>query len=174
MSSRSPFEKFAVATIQGIGSISSIVIHTLIFAASFGIVLFGFLPLDRMLLVLTTILSLEAIYLSLFIQMSVNINSQTIEEVSVDVGAIQKDIDEIQEDVEEIGEDVGEIQEDVDEIQKDVDELQEDVEEIGEDVDEMAVDEKKEEGIHSEHEKTLAIIQADLRKLLEDIDKLKR
>ena len=166
MKPRSPFEKFAISTTQWIGSVPSIIIHTLIFAASFGVVFLGFLPLDRMLLVLTTILSLEAIYLSLFIQMSVNINSQTIQEVSVDVDEIQKDIDEIQEDVEEMSEDVGEIQKDVDEIQEDVDEIQEDV-------GEMSEDEKNETTIHTEHERTLATIQADLRKLLEDIERLK-
>jgi peptidoglycan hydrolase CwlO-like protein len=64
------------------------------------------------LLVLTTAVSLEAIYLALFIQMTVNKNTKSladveedIEEIAVDVEGIEKDIDEIQEDVEEIEKD---------------------------------------------------------------------
>ena len=59
---------------------------------------------DRMLLVLTTIVSLEAIYLSLFIQMTVNYTTQSIEEVESDIDEIQEDIQEMQEDVEEMNE----------------------------------------------------------------------
>src|SRR5690606_11836255 len=84
---------------------------------------------DEMLLTLTTIVSLEAIYLAIFIQMSVNKNSKDIEEIQEDVEEIQEDIEEMQEDVEEIQEDVEEIQEDVEEIQEDVEELQEELEE---------------------------------------------
>jgi len=82
----------------------------------------GFLGVDwdEILLVLTTVVSLEAIYLAIFIQMSVNRSVESLQEVGQDVEEIQKDVDEIQKDVDEI-------QEDVDEIQKDVDEIQEDV-----------------------------------------------
>lgn len=51
-----------------------------------------------MLLILTTIVSLEAIYLSIFIQMSINKNNEVIEIIQEDVGEIQEDIDEIQDD----------------------------------------------------------------------------
>jgi hypothetical protein len=65
-----------------------------------------------MLLVLTTIVSLEAIYLSIFIQMTVNKNTYDIE-------MIQDDVDEIQEDIEDIEQDIGEIQKDVVDINED-------------------------------------------------------
>ena len=65
-----------------------------------------------MLLILTTIVSLEAIYPSIFIQMTVKRNIQTIE-------IIQEDVGEIQEYIEDIGEDIDVIQKDVDEIQDD-------------------------------------------------------
>lgn len=109
-----------------IGSVASLIVHTILFAFCFIIVLLG-APLDRVLLVLTTIVSLEAIYLAIFIQMSVNKNTADIDE-------IQEDVEEIAEDVDEIQKDIDEIQEDVDEIQEDVDEIQEDVEVIGEEV----------------------------------------
>jgi len=92
------------------------------------VILFG-VPFGTVLLFLTTIVSLEAIYLSIFIQMSVNKATKDIEYIQEDVEDIQEDVDEIQEDVAEIEKDVDEIQEDVAEIEKDVDEIQEDVEE---------------------------------------------
>lgn len=58
-----------------------------------------------MLLVLTTAVSLEAIYLAIFIQMTVNRNARELQEVG-------EDIDEISEDIEEIGEDIDEMSED--------------------------------------------------------------
>lgn len=94
-----------------IGSIQSLIVHTLLFAISFSLVLFGF-DIEHILLVVTTVVSLEAIYLAIFIQMAINEASRTIDEIEVD-------IDEIQEDVAEIEEDIDEIQEDIDEIEKD-------------------------------------------------------
>lgn len=110
--SESKFQKTALAITRSIGSPTSIVIHTVLFAASFLTVWLGLLQFDRMLLVLTTILSLEAIYLSLFIQMTVNYQAQSLSEVEQDIDEIQEDIDEIQEDVEEMQEDVEEMSED--------------------------------------------------------------
>jgi uncharacterized protein YoxC len=128
---------------QSVGSTGSIIVHTLLFATAFALPFFG-VDLDRVLLVLTTIVSLEAIYLSLFIQMSVNRNTQSlavvedeIDEITEDVAEIQEDLDEIAEDVDEIAEDVDEIAEDVEEITEDIEEITEDIEEIAEDVDEL-------------------------------------
>jgi septal ring factor EnvC (AmiA/AmiB activator) len=148
----------ALAVTGWVGSPQSIVVHTLIFIASFASVFFGLLSFDRMLLVLTTVVSLEAIYLSIFIQMTINVTTKNVEE-------IQEDVDEIQEDVEEIQEDVEEIQEDVDEIQEDVDELQEDVEEMSE-------EDKEEEAREVAEGKTLEQIHAGLLKLMQDVEKL--
>ncbi len=64
------------------------------------------------LLVFTTIVSIEAIYLSLFIQMTVNQQAKSLKEVEEDVEDIQENIEDIQEDVEEISEDVEDITED--------------------------------------------------------------
>ena len=113
-------ENFAVTVTRWLGSIQSVILHTIIFILSFIAVYAGFIPFDRMLLVLTTAVSLEAIYLSIFIQITLNYTKE-------DVVEIQEDIDEIQEDVEEISEDVDEIQEDIDELQEDVEEVSEEV-----------------------------------------------
>ena len=124
-------ETIALSVIKGIGSIWSVIIHTVLFIATFALILFGF-KVDRVLLVLTTILSLEAIYLSIFIQMSVNLQAKAIASVEKDIDEIAEDVEGIQEDVEEIAEDMEEMQENIDEIQEDVEGIQEDVEEIQE------------------------------------------
>jgi F0F1-type ATP synthase membrane subunit b/b' len=146
-----------------IGSPVSIVLHSIVFLTSFLAPFFGFIDWDRMLLVLTTIVSLEAIYLSLFIQMTVNLTTEAVEDISEEVEDISEDVEEIQEDVEEIQEDVGELQEDVEEITEDVGEMTE--EEVAE---EAAEEERK-----NEQKKTLVEIQTDLRKLMDDINRLK-
>ena len=157
-------EKISFAATRWIGSVQSLVVHTLLFVISFILVLFG-IPFDRVLLVLTTIVSLEAIYLSIFIQMSVNrseqrlhVVSQDIDEIQEDVAEIQKDVDDIQEDVEGIEKDIDEIQEDVEGIEKDIDEIQEDVEEI----------ERDEE--LTDQEKAIAEIKVILDHLMKKID----
>ena len=141
-----------------IGSRASLIVHTFIFAGFFLLGILGF-PWDSLLLVLTTVVSLEAIYLAIFIQMSVNRNTESLAEVEENIDEIQEDIDEIQEDVDEIQEDVGEIQEDVGEIHEEVDELGDDIE-----------DRPKEK------EASLALekIQSTLEKLSSDIDALKK
>lgn len=112
--------------IRWVGSVPSLVTHTAIFAAALLAIAGGYEAASVM-LVLTTAVSLEAIYLSILIQMALNRQSAAL-------AAVEEDVAEIQEDVEDIGEDVGEIQEDVEEIQKDVDEIQEDVDEIQDEI----------------------------------------
>lgn len=124
-------ENKAISVTKWVGSVWSLIVHTLLFAGAFLLVFIG-APLDRVLLILTTIVSLEAIYLSIFIQMSVNRQARALANVEKDIDEIQEDVEEIQEDVDEIQEDVEEIAEDVEDIQEDIDEIQEDVEEITE------------------------------------------
>ena len=62
-----------------IGSIPSLIAHTIFFIISFALPILGIVDFDKMLLVLTTVVSLEAIYLAIFIQMSVNRSSENIE-----------------------------------------------------------------------------------------------
>lgn len=106
------FENFSKKLTRWIGSPQSIAIHTIFFIVMFSLRFLGISSVD-MLLILTTIVSLEAIYLSIFIQMTVNQQTRELEEVSEDIEEIQEDVDEIQKDVEEIQEDVEDIQEEV-------------------------------------------------------------
>ena len=104
-----------------IGSIPSLIVHSIVFLVAFLLPAFGFVPFDKMLLVLTTVLSLEAIYLAIFIQMSVNRSNEHIEDLKEDVNEIQEDIEDIQEDIEEISVDIDDIQEDIEDIADDED-----------------------------------------------------
>jgi low affinity Fe/Cu permease len=109
------FDNISKKITRWIGSVQSIIVHTIFFVVIFGLHFFDVSSSD-ILLLLTTVVSLEAIYLSIFIQMTVNKHTEELEEVSEDVDEIQKDVDEIQEDVDEIQKDVDEIQEDVEDI----------------------------------------------------------
>ena len=148
-----------------IGSIQSLMAHTIFFAVSFALPFFG-VDLNKVLLTVTTIVSLEAVYMAIFIQMAVNQNSQSLD-------AVEEDIDEIQEDVEEIQEDVGEIEKDLDDIQKDVDEIEKDVDEIQKDIDEIEKDDSAEEVHGVQSKQTLDKIESRLVKLLTHLEKMK-
>lgn len=109
---RITLDKTADLATRFIGSTASLILHTVLFIVSFLLPVFHLVTVDKMLLVLTTVVSLEAIYLSIFIQMTVNKNTYDIE-------MIQGDVDEIQEDIEDIGQDIDEIQKDVVDISED-------------------------------------------------------
>lgn len=132
--------------------------------------LIGFVSWEIMLLVLTTLVSLEAIYLAIFIQITVNRHTQSLKEV-------EEDIEEIQEDVEELGEDVEDIQEDIEEIAEDIDEIQEDVDEMVEEEDGKPRPPKppkpREERIMTDNE-TLEKLARDVERVLRDLEALKK
>lgn len=107
---KSFLEKLAFKTIRHIGSIPSLIIHTIFFVGIFALERFGF-DFDKIMLILTTAVSLEAIYLSIFIQMTVNHQARQLAEVSEDIDDIQEDMEEISDDVEEISKDIDDIQE---------------------------------------------------------------
>lgn len=143
---------------QWVGSKTSVATHTVFFIAMFALYFFD-IAFDTILLVLTTMVSLEAIYLAIFIQMTVNQNTESLEDVEEDIEEIKEDMDEIQEDVGEIEKDIDEIQEDVDEIATDVDEIEKDTNTIQQAEKNEVVD--------------LESIQATLKKLVEEVEKLK-
>lgn len=85
---------------EWIGSPYSVVLHTVFFITIFLLPFLG-VEFDKVLLILTTVVSLEAIYLAIFIQMSVNRNTQSLEAVEEDIEELEEDIDEIQADQDE-------------------------------------------------------------------------
>jgi uncharacterized membrane protein (DUF106 family) len=93
-------EKLALKLIHWIGSTNSVITHTILFILAFLSYFLGF-DLTKILLIITTIVSLEAIYLSIFIQMSVNLQTQKLHSLQKDVQEIQEDVEDIQEDIQE-------------------------------------------------------------------------
>ncbi len=75
---------------RAVGSVGSLILHSLAFLTAFLLGAFGLAEWDSILLILTTVVSLEAIYLAIFIQMSVNLNTASLREVEVDVDEIQE------------------------------------------------------------------------------------
>lgn len=84
-----------------IGSNTSLLIHTLLFIGSLLAPVFNLVSVEKMLLVLTTAVSLEAIYLSIFIQMSINRHTEDIEELQEDIEEIREGVDELHEEDED-------------------------------------------------------------------------
>src|SRR5574343_67726 len=173
-------ERFANKATNFVGSPMSLILHTILFIAAFLLIIFG-IDRNTVLLVLTTIVSLEAIYLSLFIQMSVNRSNRRLSIVKKELDVIQENVEEIQEDVEGIEKDIGEIQEDVEDIQedvevieKDIDEIQEDVEGIEKDVDELAEDiDEDEVADRARDEMIIQSLEGAVTKMMQELEILK-
>lgn len=110
----SVLEKVAEKITTWIGSISSIIVHTILFVVAFVLYFWG-VNLEKILLIVTTLVSLEAIYLAIFIQMSVNKQSRRLKEVAIDIDEIQEGVEEIEKDIDEIQEDIEEDEENDDE-----------------------------------------------------------
>lgn len=150
-----------------VGSITSLVIHTIAFIAFFVIAALHMVGWDTMFLVLTTVVSLEAIYLSIFIQFSVNRQAASLKEV-------EEDVESIQEDVEELGEHVEGIKEDVEEIEEHVEGIKEEIEEITEDEAEEEAEEAAEDARKQKQAETLEALTNDVKALLAQIESLKQ
>ena len=166
----SAVEQLADRAAKWIGSVPSLFVHSIFFVGIFSLLFFGF-SFDQILLILTTVVSLEAIYSAIFIQMTVNRHSENIEEVREDIEDIQEDVEDISEDIEDIQEDVEEIGEDVEGIQKEVEEIGDDVEEISDDIEKEESEEDRE---RRSTDKKLEKIESALQSLVQDIEKLRR
>src|SRR3989344_5040431 len=97
-------ERISFKVINWIGTPQSLLVHTLIFLTIPAIGFFGF-DERTILLGFTTWLSIEAIYLAIFIQMTVNRTTRSLEEVGEDIEGIQEDVEELSEDIDQIQED---------------------------------------------------------------------
>ncbi len=71
MKDKTYLEKVACAIAKAIGTASSLIIHTIVFLGIFSLYLFG-IKIDLILLTLTTLLSIEAIYLGILNQIVTN------------------------------------------------------------------------------------------------------
>lgn len=139
-------ERFCFKLTGWIGTPLSVIIHTILFIGIFTLQYIGF-DTRTILLILTTLISIEAIYLSIFIQMTVNRSVKRIESVKEDVEDIQEDVEDLETDVEEITEDIDVIQ----------------TEHMEEDEDE-----------HRKAKNTLGKIESQLQKVIAELESLKK
>ena len=79
-----------------VGSYNSLVAHTFFFIGIFVLSAFG-VSFSNILLILTTVVSLEAIYLAIIIQMTVNRHSEHLEDIADDIDDIQEDVEDLTE-----------------------------------------------------------------------------
>lgn len=104
-----------------IGSPNSMVVHTLVFILALISPLFN-LDSSKVLLILTTLVSLEAIYLSIFIQYTVNQHAEALTEVASDIDSVTEEVKEISGDVDDISSGVEELSADVEDISDNLEE----------------------------------------------------
>lgn len=114
---RKTIDYFSTIT-KWLGTPASIVLHTLGFVGMFVLYLFN-ISLDRILLILTTVVSLEAIYLSLFIQLTVNRQTAHLKEIGADTDSLLEDVGELSDSAEDILEDTTQIVEDTEALTED-------------------------------------------------------
>ena len=166
-------ESLAIRITEAIGTPISIIVHTVLFALAFIFYFLG-VPFETVLLVLTTIVSLEAIYLSLFIQLSVNKNTESLEEVEEDIEEIQEDVEGLEGEFDEIAEDVEGLEGNIKKLRENVTELGADIEDISEDVEKLGDEETtEEEMIHIQSNKSLRNIEKEILTLSTGILALK-
>ncbi len=162
---RKNLENVAIRMTEWIGTPDSILVHSVLFVLAFTVYFFG-VPLETVLLVLTTIVSLEAIYLSLFIQLSVNHTKESIEDVEEDIGEIQEDVQGLEGGFGDIAEDVQGLEGNMKKIRFNVKELETDVESISEDIDRFYLEDDKEQTqeskTHIESSKSLQNIEREI------------
>jgi methyl-accepting chemotaxis protein len=125
---------------------------------------------EQVLLILTTVVSLEAIYLAIFIQMSINRHSRQIAEVGEDVDYIQENVDEISKDIDIIQEEAKEISADVEGIQEHIEHIDENMEDLSE---ELEKDDKEEATERAEEHVKITRIEQALEELLREVKALK-
>ncbi len=173
-------EDLAIRLTEAIGTPISIIIHTALFIVAF-LFYFAGVKFDTILLVLTTIVSLEAIYLSLFIQLSVNKNTESLEEVEEDIEEIQEDVEGLEGEFDEIQEDVEGLEGNIKKLRENVTGLEANVEDISVDIEKLGDDPSEEELIHQQSnislkniEKEILTLSTGILALKDDLEVLKK
>ena len=101
--------------IEWVGTTQSLIIHSIFFIFMLSLpALFG-VDASLSLLILTTLVSLEAIYLNIFIQMGVNRHADEQAKTNVVLSSVQETVEDVQETIEDVQETVEDVQETIDE-----------------------------------------------------------
>jgi len=108
-------EKTRLQTIiEWVGTPQSLIMHSIFFIFMLFLPFFG-ANAALSLLILTTLVSLEAIYLNIFIQMGVNRHADEQAKTHKVLTNIEETIDDVQETIEDVQETVEDVQETIDE-----------------------------------------------------------
>jgi len=126
-------EKLSEKLTVWVGTPASIVTHTILFISIFSLRFIG-VSNDDILLILTTAVSLEAIYLAIFIQMTINKNRESLAGVEKDIDDIQENVEDLTDDVKEISDDYIEDDEDEDKIVVSIEEIRASLEKLSKDI----------------------------------------
>lgn len=89
MENTSKLEQMAESAAVWIGSVASLIVHTVLFALMFALHFCG-VTISNILLIATTIVSFEAIYLNIFVQMTVNKHSKHLKKHTEDIKNLSK------------------------------------------------------------------------------------
>lgn len=81
-------EQMAESTAIWVGSLQSIFAHTILFVLLFALYFFG-VSISNILLIATTIVSFEAIYLNIFVQMTVNKHTKHLKKHSEELATLK-------------------------------------------------------------------------------------
>ena len=95
------------AAIRWVGTTKSLILHSIFFILMLLLPIFGVDP-SLSLLILTTVVSLEAIYLNIFIQMGVNRHADEQVQTRKVLTNIEETIDDVQETIEDVQETIEE------------------------------------------------------------------
>lgn len=88
MTNHEKLEKIAESVAIWIGSMASLIVHTILFILMFCLYFFG-ISISNILLIATTAVSFEAIYLNVLIQMTVNKHSKHLKKHTDDLEKLQ-------------------------------------------------------------------------------------
>lgn len=102
--------------IHWIGTPHSLVFHSILFIGFFLAPFIFRFSFDLMLLILTTIVSLEAIYLAIFIQHSVNAQSVRLDDVEESLDDVEENLDDIEESIDDVEENLDDLEESIDDF----------------------------------------------------------
>jgi len=97
--------------IKWVGSTQSLMVHTAIFFVTFISPWIFNISFDLVLLVLTTIVSLEAIYLAIFIQRSVNQQAIRLDDVEDALDDVEESLDDVEESLDDVEESIDDVEE---------------------------------------------------------------
>ena len=106
-----PIESITDKIIKWVGTTNSLIVHTCIFVITFLSPYIFHISFDIVLLVLTTIVSLEAIYLAIFIQLSVNRQAVRLDDV-------EDSLDDVEESLDDVGESLDDVEEGLDDVEE--------------------------------------------------------